>query len=239
MIDLCKLFFKPGLLALLFGLLGGCSQTSYWTDEAKLGDGSLLKVHRYVVLKTTGGELSNAFKRWPVQYGFRVSHPATAEAIKWVGDDHVTPIFLDVDASNFYLIILIGSARDDATYKNYGCPDSPYVYLKRTKGAGDWKVIAPAEMPLKSAMANLSAYYDFHWMTREPFELDRKKNAKRYNAIPSHERIGFQAHERIEARNKLSEHSTQGFFQSDIPRGAYDWRYGSKAGYLQNGCKKN
>ena len=220
----------------MIGLLGGCSKTEYWTDEAKLGDGRLLKVHRYVVLKSTGGELSNAFKIWPVQYGFRVSHPDTNEYVKWSGDDHVTPVLLDVDSLNFYLVLLIGSAHESSTFKKYGCPTLPYVYLKRSKGASHWSEVGVGDFPVKRLKANLSAYYNFHWMAQDLVVPDREKNSTRYKSIAPHERIGFQTYEHIEGVNQQSEQSTSSFFQSEIPRNIRDWRYSYKGSLASKSC---
>lgn len=194
-----------------------CQADERWIDEASLADGRTVEVDRSVSFNFGGGELSQAFKRWPNQFALKAINPDSGKVVRWSGEQNFNPVLLDFWDKIPYLVVVATSIASNL--KQYGCPEIPYIFFRYDEGRGHWTQIAPKDFPSRLLRANLSFSYDGTYM----------KNGAR------------QSKEEIDRRNALRERSSSNFITRTIPIDFASWasRYKNqyRAGHYQNGCR--
>jgi hypothetical protein len=199
-------------------LLTGCMSYDYWNEEILLHDGSRLKVVRTVKEHLGNGELSEAFRKRPDQYGISFREPKTGKKIEWEGERHIRPLMVEISGGEIYL-----AAVADNTYSNlveYGCPELPYVYL-RFNGKGGWGIMSGSSIPPKILLGNISPEYAPHVATKG----------------------GLIAADVIPHLWNGIVFSTGGFIQRELPVTWEQWKYPGKNSYKYRprryGCTYN
>ena len=202
---------KSGLIWLVLLLSTGCSKTEKWKEIVLLTSGNTVVVERKVELNFTGGELSNALKRWPTTYVISTKNPINNQRVKWEGSYGLNPIMIDFKDSKSFVVAL--PMVCNAKIEKFSLAGFPYIFYRSDDGK-HWQVILPAQFPPEFKVANLSATYDFFWMeggrTRSPTDID--------------------------GQNGDTQHASSKFFQINIPRSLNDWSYQYKKPQGYVGC---
>ena len=198
------------LLTILLVAVAGCGKTIEWKEEPKTELGPVT-VTRKVELNFSGGELSEAARRWPTKYQISVEHPVSKRRVSWKGEYGFNPVYLGFDRESTYLVIL--PMVCDAKIPEFSVPGLPYIYLKTADGKS-WRVVKPNEFPMHAIRANLGGAYDGFWV-KDGGELPQ---------------------ETVAGINGNLELSTGKFFQVTIPSTYDAWPYKHKKVGGYKGC---
>lgn len=133
-----------------------------WKDQVQLHDGRVVESIRSVAFHYGGGELSQAFTKWPDQYALEIKNPNTGELIKWQSPRGFMQLAVDFWEGTAYGVILQNYISADL--KQYGCPSIPYVFFRYDQRNRVWKQISIADFPTQLLRVNLSVRYDGTYM---------------------------------------------------------------------------
>lgn len=144
--------------------MGFTSHTESQVEDVALHDGRHIKVER-AVQWTTKFKILDPFFGLPFMPRFETSgpdtfslkfkHPDTQETITWQGEQHYTPVLLDIVSSVPSLIVNGPTSKE--TEAIYGCPELPYFYLKYESGFfGKWVPVPVEKAPDVLRESNLS-----------------------------------------------------------------------------------
>ncbi|MEO8333232.1 MAG: hypothetical protein ABI479_12440, partial [Gallionella sp.] len=143
-----------------------CGLDKNWIEEALLRDGKTIEVKREVeFVMTKSGELSQMFHCWPTTYWLKFKHPKTGKTIKWQGEPHFEPVLLDFVNDVPYLVIY--GQPDQSNMNKYGCPDTPYIFLRYDEQNNEWEHLQQGQIPRELKDANLAPSYDGTYMPRD------------------------------------------------------------------------
>lgn len=99
--------------------------------------------------------LPHLSKSWPDKFWLKFKHPDTQKTIKWQGEQHYTPVLIDIVDGVPYLVVLGRVSKK--TEAIYGCPELPYSYLKYESGFfGKWVPVPLEKTPDVLRESNLS-----------------------------------------------------------------------------------
>ena len=186
-------------IVLLAASAAACSRTTRWVDVARGEDGSTTRVERATRHAFTGGELSQAARRWPAYYSLRATHPASGQAVAWDGSFGLVPVLLEFSPRETWLVAYAN--RCDAEILDSGSERFPYVFQVSVDGR-HWKTVPPAAFPARFTRANLSSDWHDDGRIRQPDDIARS--------------------------NTAMETSTGHHFSAQIPRSFAGWNYPHK-----------
>jgi hypothetical protein len=192
------------LAILLLAAAAGCgpAKQDTWIEAPAMADGRTLEVQRTVIWRFGGGELSQAFTRFPNEYALEFVHPRGA-TVRWHGETNVHPVALHVTDDAAYLAVHGNVAG--IVYRKpdlYGCPEVPYAFLRYDLARKAWTPVAARSAPVALRRPNLSARWS-SYATRGG-------------------RVGPAEIARI---NDAEKRSTSGHFADPIPLGPDEWDY--------------
>ena len=208
---------------------GFTSRTERWSEDVVLHDGRRIKVEREVDW-TKEFHLLDPFFGLPIaprfeekgfdKFRIKFKHPDTQETIKWQGEEHYSPVLLDLINGVPYLVVY--GMPNKETESIYGCHELPYTYLRYdSKMWGEWKVIPVDKAPDILRNANLSPHYP-----------DFGDLGAQMEAIYTSERGGRQRRDMspddVQRKMSPAEQHSAGFFQRTIPRTYEEWNYSYK-----------
>jgi hypothetical protein len=150
--------------------IAGCTRNFEWSEEPKLGDGTLINVDRSIELDYKN-EWMQMFFREPLEYSLRARNPKSGEKFAWRGEYGLVPIGLEFVGDDVFLVVI--SSMCDADLSMYGNPKLPYIVLRR--GIFKWTQVPWQDRPASLGRANLS----FEWSrenTRLPVETIERWN---------------------------------------------------------------
>lgn len=192
------------LAILLLAAAAGCgpAKQNTWVEAPALADGRTLEVKRTVIWRFGGGEMSQAFTRFPNEYALEFVHPRGA-TVRWHGEKNVHPVALHLTDDAAWLTVHgnvagILYSKPDV----YGCPEVPYAVLRYDLARKAWAPVAARSAPPALRRPNLSARWSDYTMRGGrvgPTEIDQVNDAEK--------------------------RSTSGHFADPIPLGPDEWGY--------------
>lgn len=174
-------------------------RSARWVDEALLHDGRTVEVTREIALPLDG-----SCKRTPDGYSLEANNPDTGKLVKWSGEKYVLPVLLDFVDRTAYLAVNSNKVFSNPTV--YGCPETPYAFLKYDDSSSRWIPVPKSEIPRISFNANLSFRYDSY----------RVRDGLR------------QPKEAISRYYEEEEKSSRGYVSQRIPTSIQSWGYARK-----------
>jgi hypothetical protein len=180
-----------------------CSRTTPWSDVVEDEGGRTVVVERAVRHTFTGGELSQAFTRWPAYDRVRATNPRNGQKVRWDGAFGLTPVLIGFDPRKTYLVAWAN--RCDARIERFSIDGFPYVFLETSDGRS-WEVVPPSSFPARLRFANLSS------------DWSRKDEAKGLDDVAR--------------TNRAMEFSTSMHFSREIPRSFAQWQYAHRDGRI-------
>ena len=191
----------PRLAATLILIVAAssCSKTTTWSDIAQSDDGSTVVVEQSVRHTFTGGELSQAFTRWPSYYKIRATNPRSGKTAKWKGTFGLVPILIGFTPQKTYLVAFAN--RCNAKINSFSINGFPYIFQETDDGEV-WKTVSPSAFPTQLRRANLSSDWRGDGKMQRPADIART--------------------------NRAMEFSTNMHYSRDIPRSFNEWKYAHK-----------
>lgn len=144
--------------------MGFTSRTESQVEVVALRDGRHIKVER-TVQWTTQFKILDPFFGLPIRprfeksdpdtFSLKFKHPDTQEMVTWQGEQHYTPVLLNIVSGVPYLVV--NGVISKETEAIYGCPELPYFYLKYESGFfGKWMPVPAGKAPDVLRISNLS-----------------------------------------------------------------------------------
>jgi hypothetical protein len=148
-------------------VLAACGNDLTWTEDAKLPDGRVITLKRWVEFK--GGSSHLGDPSTESRQTFEFKHPTTGQNIQWEntleqGRLKTIALWLDKDKPQ----LLTEPAYGGDSIK-YNCPNPPYLLHEYV--ASQWRAKPLAQVSLKSIRANLTTH---PLETREMIERNRQ-----------------------------------------------------------------
>jgi hypothetical protein len=195
------------LSAAAMGLSACSGPKEKWIDQAAGHDGRSWTVRRTVEFTFGGGDLSQAFTRWPNKFSLELDDPASGKTVSWHGEKYVNPVLLDMVEGVPWLVVNGNNLNSDV--ERYGCPDLPYAFLRFDAAKSRWIPVPAKDAPAVLRTANLSYSWEAYLMERQRTQTPAD----------------------IASLQASSEQMSGFFFSREIPRTYADWKYQYKKQY--------